>query len=54
MFTADISKALRFADISLALDFWRRQSRKFPLRADGKPNRPMTSTTVEIIEMDEP
>ncbi len=49
-FTFDPNKARAFPDAGAALDFWRTQSRTRPYRADGQPNRPLTSTTVEIVD----
>lgn len=50
-FTADPARAMRFADSVAAELFWARQSTVRPLRADGEPNRPLTSTTIELREM---
>ena len=47
-FTADPAEALRFATPGDAIAFWQRRSVTFPLRADGRPNRPLTALTVEI------
>jgi hypothetical protein len=49
-FTADKRKAMQFADAGEALVFWRTVSRRYPVRADGQPNRPFTATTVSIEE----
>lgn len=40
-------EALRFADGSAALGFWRTQSTVRPYRDDGRPNRPLTAMTIE-------
>jgi hypothetical protein len=48
-FTSDRSKAMRFAGLREAMEFWRTPSKTRPLRPDGKPNRPFTATTIEII-----
>lgn len=32
-----------------ALEFWNQQSRTKPLRPDGRPNRPLTAFTMEVI-----
>lgn len=50
VFTANKRKAMVFTDTGEALVFWRTPSRRFPHRADGKPNRPFTCTTVSIEE----
>jgi hypothetical protein len=49
-FTDDPRRAMVFQDAALAAMFWRHQSRKFPLRADGQPNRPLTATNIEIVK----
>jgi hypothetical protein len=47
--TADPRKAARL-ELAAILEQWRTQSRKQPLRPwDGKPNRPLTAVTIEII-----
>lgn len=50
-FTANASEAMKFADQGEALEFWKTQSKTAPLRPDGQPNRPLTSTTVQIIQV---
>lgn len=47
--TADLDRALRFPSGAAALGTWRLQSTVRPERRDGKPNRPMTAYTVEIL-----
>lgn len=47
--TYDKNKALQFANGADAMAFWRQQSKKYPIRPDGKPNRPLTAFTVEIV-----
>lgn len=49
-FTHDITKAKKFRDPGEALGFWRTQSKVKPIREDGKPNRPFTASTVEILQ----
>jgi hypothetical protein len=46
-FTADPAKAMKFESFEAATEFWR-QSERRPFRADGKPNRPLTTFTVTI------
>jgi len=48
-FTTDPCDALQFLSQTAAVEALRTQSKKHPLRSDGKPNRPMTSFTVEIV-----
>jgi len=50
--STDQAKALTFASPADAFEFWRRQSRTRPVRPDGKPNRPLTAFTVEIVNLD--
>ena len=45
--TSDKSQAKQFADAAEALAFWKHQSKRRPLRDDGRPNRPLTAFTVE-------
>lgn len=44
------SEAMRFADAGEALAYWQRTSKVRPLRPDGKPNRPLTAYTVEVVD----
>jgi hypothetical protein len=48
-FTLDPDEAAQFLTVGEALQFWLLQSRVKPLRPDGEPNRPLTSTTVVIV-----
>jgi len=50
VFTLDKRKAMQFADAGEAIAFWHTKSRRYPVRADRKPNRPFTATTVTIEE----
>lgn len=50
-FTNDPAKAKQFPDKGAAMEFWRTQSRTRPFRSDGRPNRPLTASTVEIAEI---
>lgn len=51
-FTPDPREAKQFETMEAALEFWRHQSITRPIRADGKPNRPMTifHCMVETLE----
>jgi hypothetical protein len=49
--TGDPAKAMHFADVGEAHETWKRQSTKQPFRSDGKPNRPLTAYTVEIVAL---
>jgi len=48
--TARIDRAMKFDDAAAAMAFWKRQSKTNPRRPDGRPNRPMTCTTIEIVD----
>jgi hypothetical protein len=45
----DPGKAKRFLSFAEAAEFWKTQSKTVPYRPDGKPNRPLTAFTVEIV-----
>ena len=47
-FTNKKARALHFAGYQDAFEAWSKQSKVRPLRADGKPNRPLTAFTCEI------
>lgn len=47
--TDDIKQALRFKSFSAALECWKMQSETKPLREDGRPNRPMTAYSAQIV-----
>jgi hypothetical protein len=49
--TTRLGNALHFDDPGAAMAFWKTQSRTVPLRDDGKPNRPLTAFTVEIVPL---
>jgi len=49
--TTDTAKALAFPNGADALLFWRQQSKRTPLRPDGRPNRPLTAFTVMTKEL---
>ncbi len=53
-FTDKPNKAKQFADAVSALRFWRQQSKTMPTRPDGKPNRPLTCTTIEVVTLKQP
>jgi hypothetical protein len=46
--TPDLAQAKRFATVREALKFYSQVSRVWPVRPDGKPNRPLTAFTVEF------
>lgn len=45
-FTDDPEQAMKFNSNADAISFWNKASTVKPLRADGKPNKPMTSMSV--------
>jgi len=49
-FTLDPQQALAFDSFPEAWEFWRRQTIVNPIRGDGKPNRPLTCSCVEIAK----
>jgi hypothetical protein len=52
--TADQFEAMRFDDAIHAITFWKMQSKTRPYRLDGKPNRPLTTFSAEIVYIDVP
>lgn len=53
LFTHCIWCAKRFPTAHSAFLFYRRRSARAPYRPDGKANRPLTASTVEIVPEDE-
>lgn len=47
IFTASPALAMPFESAGDVLDYWRTQSKTFPLRPDGRPNRPLTAFSIE-------
>lgn len=54
VFTPHRRKAKRFDTREELFEFWKRQSKRRPIRADGQPNRPLTALTVTIEPIEEP
>lgn len=48
-FTENINEALIFNNTDEALNFVRQEPKCKPLRADGKPNRPLTSANLKLV-----
>jgi hypothetical protein len=48
--TPNLEQAMRFADLAEAMRFWNKQSTLRPLREDGKPNKPLTAFTIEVVK----
>jgi hypothetical protein len=53
VFTPDLAKAMKFPDATAALTYWRTKSKCRPIREDGRPNRPLTCTTIMICDLDD-
>jgi hypothetical protein len=51
VFTMDGTRAKRFRDGRAAMEFWKTISKKRPLRSDGKANRPLSASTIEIVKL---
>jgi hypothetical protein len=51
VFTDDPRQAKKFQTTHEAMLFWRTRSRIRPTRPDGKPNRPLTASTVNIAPL---
>lgn len=49
--TLDIKEAVVWPSPFAALEAWREQSTVAPIRLDGKPNRPLTAYTVELLKL---
>jgi len=50
--TADLDDALQFPTAEAALAFWRQASTTRPTRPDGKPNRPLTAFSIELVDLE--
>lgn len=48
-----VDQALQFPNAGAALAAWRTRSTVRPTRDDGKPNRPLTAYTVEVLTVDQ-
>lgn len=48
--TPDRAAAMRFPDATAAMRLWNTQSQTRPLRGDGRPNKPLTAYTVQLIQ----
>jgi hypothetical protein len=49
-FTENPHEARRFDDFMAVIDCWRQVNPAHPVRDDGKPNRPLTSFTIEPVQ----
>jgi len=48
-FTPAPARAKRFSTSREAALFWQQTNKAMPVRPDGKPNRPLTAFSVEIV-----
>jgi hypothetical protein len=48
LFTPDKSEAMTFEDVGEALAFWNKIPANRPVRPDGKPNKPLTASTIAV------
>jgi hypothetical protein len=53
-FTRDRARALVFPDLKAAWELIGTRPKKRPTRPDGKPNRPLTAFTLQIMPRDDP
>lgn len=51
--TFDPNEAMKFRTMTLAIQMWRAILPTDPVRADGKPNRPLTAFTVEFVPLED-
>jgi hypothetical protein len=51
VFTNDVAEAMTFKSMEEALTFAHRTPKARPLRADGRPNRPLTAFTLEVVAL---
>lgn len=49
--THDVAEAMTFPDAAAVLAFWKTIPKSRPLRADGRPNRPLTAYTVSVSKL---
>lgn len=49
-FTSDIEEAMQFKDFAKAYAFWSTQSKVNKIRKDGRPNKPMTCLSIEVVD----
>lgn len=49
VFTRNVADAMEFETVRAATEFWQTSPKCRPLREDGEPNRPLTSSSIEIF-----
>lgn len=47
--TSNVDDAITFRDLETAVKFWQSVPTNRPTRPDGRPNRPLTAFSVEVI-----
>jgi hypothetical protein len=52
MFTTEKQEAATFGTRADAMKFWLQVPASRPKRRDGRPNRPLTAFTIEIVDFD--
>lgn len=48
--TNDVAEAVRFETVADALRAYQAVPKKRPRRPDGRPNKPLTAFTIEVVE----
>jgi hypothetical protein len=51
VFTMNGNRAKQFRDARAVMEFWKTISKKKPLRSDGKANRPLSASTIEVVNL---
>lgn len=51
VFTSNPLRAKHFRDGGAVMQYWKTISKKKPLRSDGKANRPLSASTIEIVNL---
>jgi hypothetical protein len=51
--TTDKNRTKKFDTQEETLSYWNTQSKVFPLRPDGEPNRPLTALSCAVYELKE-
>jgi hypothetical protein len=49
VWTDDPQEAMHFVSLEAAIACWQQTSTTHPVRPDGRPNRPLSAHTVEVI-----
>lgn len=51
VYTSDPEKAMRFESAVAAMEFWNKVPACKPTRPDGRPNKPLTASTMQITRL---